>query len=111
MNKEGYVENKYQEGLEEAADNQGLTETRLPKEISAYRIAQKAMVDLKTAVYFMMLIGPTEGYSNADIGRKLGIYTGHVGHEGHISRTILGLLESEGILYQDSESKKWLIRK
>ncbi len=85
-------------------------EVKLPDEIVAYRLAQKAMVDLKTAVYFLISNGPKEGYTNAEIGRKLGIYAGHVGHEGHISRTILGLLESEGILNQSQESKKWTIR-
>lgn len=103
--------NKYQENLEEDTGRQGRTETRLPDEISAYSIAQKAMINLKTAVYYMILIGSPDGITNADLGRKLGIYTGHVRHEGHISRTILGLLESEGILQQDLDSKKWSIKK
>jgi len=79
--------------------------------INSYRIAQRAMADLKTAVYSVIKQGPEEGLTNAEIGKALGIYMGHVGHEGHISRTILGLLELEGMLLQDSESKKWSIKK
>jgi len=104
------MEKKYKESLREVGFYTDSIETRLPDEIVAYRIAQRAMVDIKSAVYFMVSLGPPEGYSNADIGRKLGIYAGHVGHEGHISRTILGLLETEGMLLQDSKSKKWYIR-
>lgn len=104
------MDDKHKEYSKATSSWQDSIEVRLPDEIAAYRLAQKAMVDLKTAVYFMISIGPKEGYTNAEIGRKLGIYAGHVGHEGHISRTILGLLESEGILDQEQESKKWTIR-
>ena len=33
-----------------------------------------------------------------DIGRGLGIYGGHVNHEGHIPRTLLSIMESEGVV-------------
>jgi len=92
------MDSKYKENSEEIDCHQESVDIRLPDEIVAYRVAQRAMVDLKTAVYFMISLGPQEGYSNAEIGRKLGIYAGHVGHEGHI-------------FLQDSESKKWLIKK
>ena len=95
--------------MKEEVKNQDAIESRLPDDILAYRIAQKAMADLKTAVYFMISKGPEDGYANAEIGRKLGIYTGHICHEGHISRTILGILESEGILKQTQETKKWIL--
>jgi hypothetical protein len=44
------------------------------------------MADLKGAVY-ELLESSDSPLSNAEIGRRLGIYQGHVGHEGHISRT------------------------
>lgn len=47
---------------------------------------------------------------NAEIGRSLGIYMGHVRHEGHISRTLLGMMEEEGVVEQDSETKKWKLK-
>jgi hypothetical protein len=76
---------------------------------SLYTRAQRAMADLKGAVY--ELIAESESpLSNAEIGRRLGIYQGHVGHEGHISRTVLGLLEAEEVIVQDKESKMWRLR-
>jgi ribosomal protein S19E (S16A) len=47
--------------------------------------------------------------ANVEIGKTLGIYTGHVGHEGHIPRTILAMLEDEGVVEQNEESKRWSI--
>jgi len=47
--------------------------------------------------------------TNAEIGRRLGIYRGHVGHEGHISRTILGFLEEEQVIIQEND-KTWCLR-
>lgn len=76
----------------------------------AYRIAQRAMADLKTAVYLIVSYSGKQGLRNADIGRALGIYTGHVQHEGHISRTILEIMQSEGVVYQDPDSKRWRLR-
>lgn len=55
--------------------------------------------------------GSEKGLTNAEIGRKLGIYMGHKGHEGHISRTILSLLEEDGMVCQDKVTKRWLVRK
>jgi hypothetical protein len=75
----------------------------------AYHIAQRAIADLKAAV-FSILLGNPDGISNAQLGRTLGIYAGHVGHEGHISRTLLAMLAEEGVAEQDSISKKWRIR-
>ena len=76
----------------------------------AYHLAQTALADLKSAVYLVWESAPDSGLSNADIGRSLGIYAGHVGHEGHISRTLLGLLESDGVVEQDSDSKMWTLK-
>ena len=79
--------------------------------ITPYGLAQVAMAHLKEAVYLVLLRGPDGGMTNAAIGRSLGIYGGHVGHEGHISRTLLALLESEGVIEQDKLSKKWRVRR
>lgn len=53
-----------------------------------YRRAQLALAELKAAV-FSLLERQNVSMSNAAIGRSLGIYGGHKGHEGHISRTTL----------------------
>jgi hypothetical protein len=75
-----------------------------------YALAQRAMADLKAAIYLLLKDGPGEGLRNIDIGRALGIYAGHVGHEGHIPRTLLALMESEGVVRQDGQTKLWTIR-
>jgi hypothetical protein len=77
---------------------------------SLYTRSQRAMAELKGVVYELLCQSDT-GLSNAEIGRRLGIYGGHVGHEGHISRTILGLLEKEEVIVQDKKTKVWTIRK
>lgn len=73
-----------------------------------YRVAQRAIADLKAAVLtYVKTHGPVR---NSDIGRALGIYFGHGEdegrHVGHVSRSILRLLEDEGLVVQD-ESKGW----
>jgi hypothetical protein len=75
-----------------------------------YIVAQDAMAKLKSAVWLRLRDSP-EGLTNAAIGRSLGIYSGHIGHEGHISRTILGLMEVEGVVEQDAVTKAWKLRK
>lgn len=72
-----------------------------------YRRAQRAIADLKSAVRKTIQNGPQEGMANVEIGKALGIYTGHVGHEGHIPRTILAMLEDEGVVEQDEDTKRW----
>jgi hypothetical protein len=72
-----------------------------------YHLAQRAIADLKTAVLATIRKGPPDGMANVEIGRTLGIYTGHEGHEGHIPRTILAMLEDEGVIEQDEKSKRW----
>ncbi|MDQ4121742.1 MAG: hypothetical protein M3209_09880 [Acidobacteriota bacterium] len=79
--------------------------------IEAYHLAQKAIADLKFAVYATLSKAPEIGMTNAEIGRSLGIYMGHVRHEGHISRTILSLMESEGVVHQNKETKRWTLKK
>lgn len=76
---------------------------------SLYTRAQQAIADLKGAVY-ELLAESGSGMTNAEVGRRLGIYQGHVGHEGHISRTILAMLEAEQVILQDKETKIWHVR-
>jgi hypothetical protein len=76
-----------------------------------YQLAQRAMADLKAAVYAVLENAPDGGLTNAEIGRGLGIYAGHVEHEGHISRTLLALMEKEGVVQQSQANKKWSLRR
>ncbi|MCF5893084.1 MULTISPECIES: hypothetical protein [Aeromonas] len=77
----------------------------------AYQLAQSAIADLKSAVYLALEASGDTGLTNAELGRSLGIYGGHVGHEGHISRTLLGLLENEGVVVQVADTKRWFLKK
>lgn len=74
-----------------------------------YMQAQVAMANLKAAV-LSLLQRTSGGLTNAVIGRSLGIYAGHKGHEGHISRTILGMLEAEGLVEQNGSDQTWSVR-
>lgn len=74
---------------------------------TAFQLAQLAMADLKVAVRMLLSEAPKQGLTNAQIGRTLGIYAGHVKHMGHISRTILELLRSDGVAEQDGERGPW----
>jgi hypothetical protein len=72
-----------------------------------YRVAQLAMAELKSAVRMIIEASGVSGITNAQVGRSLGIYGGHVGHEGHVSRTLLAMLEEEGVVFQEPDSKIW----
>jgi hypothetical protein len=74
---------------------------------AAFQLAQSAMADLKVAVRILLSEAPKQGLTNAQIGRTLGIYAGHVKHVGHISRTILELLGRDGVAEQDGERGPW----
>ncbi len=74
-----------------------------------YQLAQGAMANLKSSVHLLLQDFPG-GLTNAVIGRSLGIYSGHVGHEGHISRTILAIMQAEGVVEQNSATKAWKLR-
>ena len=76
----------------------------------AYKDAQHAMAILKAAVYRILLDSDAEGVKNVEIGRALGIYAGHERHEGHIPRTLLAIMEGEGIVEQDRDSKSWRLK-
>ncbi len=64
---------------------------------------------LKGAIHGFLSDRGQAGATNAEIGKSLGIYKGHVGHEGHIPRTLLSVMESEGVVRQDGETKKWFL--
>lgn len=74
--------------------------------MTSYEKAQIAIAQLKGAIY-EILQTEESGLKNVQIGKKLGIYIGHIGHEGHISRTCLELMKNEGLVNQDEETKLW----
>lgn len=73
-----------------------------------YFKAQHGMVLIKDAVYTLLKESFPNGLRNVDIGKSLGIYGGHKRHEGHISRTILEMMHSEGVIEQ-REDKLWYL--
>lgn len=75
---------------------------------NSYLKAQIAIANLKGAIYERLKSAGEVGLTNAELGRSLGIYSGHVGHEGHISRTLLSIMEEEGVIKQ-LENKKWVL--
>lgn len=75
-----------------------------------YHIAQSAIADLKSAVYMLLKNEQTDGLLNVEIGKALGIYQGHIKHEGHIPRTLLAIMEAEGVVEQNSQNKKWKLK-
>jgi ribosomal protein S19E (S16A) len=77
-----------------------------------YALAQRAMTELKISVLLRTVAAhEATGLQNVQVGRLLGIYGGHKGHQGHISRTVLHMLEAEGLVRQDEESKRWFPRR
>ncbi len=73
-----------------------------------YHIAQRGLTDLKAAIYLILKNGPEEGIRNVDVGRTLGISYGHSGkHQDHIPRTMIEIMQSEGVVTQDQKTKKW----
>lgn len=75
-----------------------------------YRRAQNGIAALKAAVVSVLERQP--GLTNAALGRTLGIYAGHGGqHEGHISRTILAMLEQEGVVEQSASDQTCSVRR
>lgn len=76
-------------------------------DLGDYRLAQRAIADLKAAVLSYVQRHSALGVRNADVGKALGIYFGHEGHVGHVSRAVLALLAQEGLIRQNSETKQW----
>ena len=75
----------------------------MQKRDQSYLLAQTAMAQLKAAVHMVLSQAPAEGLKNSDIGRALGIYPGHVKHEGHVPRTLLAIMEKEGVVVQNQK--------
>jgi DNA-directed RNA polymerase specialized sigma24 family protein len=75
---------------------------------TAYEEAQFAMAKLKSLVRSVLEQSPDKGLKNSEIGRVLGIYAGHV---EHISRTLLAMLEAEGVVVQNEHDKTWALRR
>lgn len=75
-----------------------------------YAIAQAAMAQLKAAIFMQLKAAGERGLKNSELGRSLGIYTGHVEHEGHISRTLLEIMKAEGVVEQNEQTKVWSLR-
>ena len=78
--------------------------------VQAYADAQRAIAILKFAIYQILFEAGAKGMKNVEIGRGLGIYAGHEGHEGHIPRTLLAMMEAEGVTEQDAGTKSWRLR-
>ena len=78
-------------------------------QVQAYNQAQHAVSELKSAILILLSSAGEEGLRNADIGHALGINMGHSGsgrHEGHISMTLLQMMQEEGVVDRDEESKR-----
>ena len=78
----------------------------------AYQKAQHAIAGLKSAIHDLLSNSP-DGLQNAEIGKRLGIYMGHSGkgkHLGHIPRTLLEVMASEGTVERCSSSKLWSLK-
>lgn len=73
----------------------------------SYGKAQEGMRLLKLAIHEVLEKAPAEGLTNAQIGRALGIYGGHVEHEGHISRSLLEQMKNEQVVEQIGARGPW----
>jgi len=73
-----------------------------------YLLAQTAMAQLKSAIHMVLSGAGEAGLKNADIGHLLGIYMGYDGgHKGHIPRTLLAIMKTEGVAKQDETTEIW----
>lgn len=73
-----------------------------------YHAAQQAIATLKGAIYSLLAEGAE--LKNAEIGKMLGIHKGHANqHAGHITRTLLEMMQAEGVVDQHVESKLWFV--
>ena len=76
-----------------------------------YEQAQTAIAMLKGAICALLADpdSPPYGMRNSEIGRALGIYATNVGkgHTGHVSRTLLKMMELEEVVQYDEKSNFW----
>lgn len=77
----------------------------------AYRRAQRALANLKVAAAEVLATAGPDGLRNSQVGRLLGIYRGHVEHQGHISRTVLEMLQEDGVAEQKGKGGPWHLRR
>lgn len=75
-----------------------------------YRRAQVGIAELKAAIYELLREGPIEGMTGAQVGLSLGLHHGPAGHEGDLSRSLLAMMESDGVVEQEPTSKRWSLR-
>ena len=74
-----------------------------------YRRAQVALADLKAAARGVLLSAPSDGLADDDVGRLLGLNALSGTADGQLTRTILGVLEAEGVATKD-EGERWHFR-
>jgi len=79
--------------------------------IKSFELAQRAIADLKIAIFQTLASGSEDGMKNVEIGKALGLYSGlkDESQQGYITRTVLALLEADGAVKQDSNTKRWLL--
>lgn len=64
----------------------------------------------------MLQQGGKDGLRNVDIGFGLGVYRGYSGssgkevQQGHLTRIIPERLKVDGLVEQDAEDKRWMLR-
>jgi len=78
--------------------------------MDAIPLVERALSELRGVVHAKLLENK-DGLTNAQLGRSLGLYMGHVGHQGCVSRTILEMLKENEMAWQDPATKRWFGRK
>ena len=78
--------------------------------IEAYNTAQEGLSKIRSAIVTLLCSGEQK-MTNADISRSLGLHAGYGGrHQGHITREVLEGMKTDGVVAQDTSSKKWSLR-
>ena len=77
-----------------------------------YGMAQDGINRIKSAILGLIIQAGDDGMRNVEIGKSLGVYSGHTAgeHEGHISRSLLNILQNEGMVEQRTDKKWYPIR-
>lgn len=96
----------------ESSNQMKTTEEKMSKDAlnEAYQLAQHGMAEMKSDIHQVLKTVYPKAFKNHKIGRMLGIYQGHVRHEGHVSRTLLEIMKSEGTIEQNKEDKIWRMK-
>ena len=78
--------------------------------IEAYDTAQEGLNKIRSAIV-NLLSSSEQKMTNANISRSLGLHAGYGGrHQGHITREVLEGMKTDGVVTQDTNSKKWSLR-